>query len=201
MPTDLRCVLECDPTDPVIRLVGVLDRHAVHDVRAALLDCLADRAAPVAVDISRVRAAAPGALLRFGEVARTVADWPAGGFVCCAAPPGTGRAWSAAGLTVLPDACRRWGLPRLVDPAAVALTELVNNVVVHSVRRCRCGSVCPPRPDRSRWRRPHCAAGACCWSTRLRGGGAALRCGAANSSGRPSIRRTIHRTETDSGTA
>ncbi|MFV2085229.1 ATP-binding protein [Micromonospora sp. LOL_021] len=169
MPTDLRCVLECDPTEPVIRLAGVLDRHAVDDVRAALLDCLADRAAPVAVDVSAVRDVAPGALLRLGEVARTVADWPAGGFVCCAAPPGTDRTWSAAGLTVLPDAtlaaalvtgappaaplsaeldpvvgaartarallaegCRRWGLPQLVDPAAVALTELVNNVVVHA---------------------------------------------------------------------
>lgn len=30
------------------------------------------------------------------------------------------------------DACSRWGLPELTGPAQTAVTELVNNVVVHA---------------------------------------------------------------------
>ncbi|WP_326555360.1 ATP-binding protein [Micromonospora sp. NBC_01813] len=165
----LRCVLECDPTDPVIRLLGVLDRRNVAEVRDALLRCLADRAAPVAVDVSALRDVEPTALLRLAEAAAEVADWPAGGFVCCAPAPGTERRWAATGVTVLPDrrlatallagapsatalgldlepvagaaraarellaqASLRWNIPQLIEPAALALTEMVNNVVLHA---------------------------------------------------------------------
>lgn len=165
----VRCVLECHPTDPVIRLVGLVDRRNVGEVRDALLRCLADRAAPVALDIAGLRHVEPTALLRFAQVNTEVTDWPAGGFICCCPVPGTESSWSAAGITVLPDrqlaaslvagapaaaplgvdldpvpgaartarllltqGCQRWRVPQLIEPAAVALTEMVNNVVVHA---------------------------------------------------------------------
>jgi hypothetical protein len=197
----LRCVLECHPTDPVIRLVGLLDGRNVGEVRDALLRCLADRAAPVVLDVAGLHDVEPTALLRFAQVNAEVADWPAGGFVCCCPVPGTESSWSAAGVTVLPErqlaasllagapsaaplgldldpvpgaaraarllltqGCLRWDVPQLIEPASVALTELVNNVVVHagttmSVRvglrdgclrlSVRDGSTTRPSPGRS----------------------------------------------------
>ncbi|MFY1695628.1 MULTISPECIES: ATP-binding protein [unclassified Solwaraspora] len=156
-------------SQPIVRLVGELTTDTVGQLRDALLDCLADRAAPLGVDVSGLHVAEPTALLRLADVPQTVADWPAGGLVCTAPPPGAGSLWAAAGFSVLPDrqlacallagapaaralgvelepvagaarsaralltrACRQWDVPQLIDPAALALTELVNNVVVHA---------------------------------------------------------------------
>ncbi|MDG4767646.1 hypothetical protein O7632_26655 [Solwaraspora sp. WMMD406] len=169
-----------DRTGPVVRLVGTLDRQTAGAVREDLLTCLADRAEPVAVDVSAVRIADIVAVRVASDVAATVEHWPAGGFVITAPPAGTGRLWSATGVTVvagqrvagyelvpaspsggtLPDGeatsaplgldllpvagaarrarelvtdgCARWDVPHLTGPACVAITEMVNNVVVHA---------------------------------------------------------------------
>ncbi|MFC0005878.1 ATP-binding protein [Micromonospora siamensis] len=45
-------------------------------------------------------------------------------------PPVAGSARLARELVT--DGCRRWGLPELAEPACIAVTEMVNNVVAHA---------------------------------------------------------------------
>lgn len=161
MPTDLRCQVETDATSALVRLTGVLDSAGVPNVRDALLAHLADHPGPVVVDVSGLRVTEPTARAVFAEVRRAVADWPAADLLVCDPAGGResdgAAVWpsvdsalaaiTAAALTVdltpavgaarqarelVALACVRWGLPELVEPGAIAVTEMVNNVVAHA---------------------------------------------------------------------
>ncbi|GAA4575169.1 ATP-binding protein [Micromonospora coerulea] len=45
-------------------------------------------------------------------------------------PPAAGSAREARALVT--DGCDRWGVPELAEPASIAVTEMVNNVVAHA---------------------------------------------------------------------
>ncbi|WP_406041186.1 ATP-binding protein [Micromonospora sp. NBC_00898] len=45
-------------------------------------------------------------------------------------PPAVGAAREARALVT--DGCGRWGVPELAEPACIAVTEMVNNVVAHA---------------------------------------------------------------------
>lgn len=105
----------------VVRLVGVLDPPAVETVRRALLTCLADRPAPVAVDVSRLRITVPGVRSVFDAVHREAAEWLAGPFVLCTSPVDPPETWADAELTI---SVGRPGTTQLtaVTPTAPQLT-------------------------------------------------------------------------------
>ncbi|MEU4568051.1 ATP-binding protein [Micromonospora sp. NPDC023956] len=161
MPTDVRCEGETDGP-ALVRLTGRLDGTGVVEVRDALLARLGDHPGPVVVDVSGLRITDPAARTVFAEVRRTVADWPAadllvcdpaGGWTVDGAPvwssPDTALAGLPSGdaltLDLLPAvgaarqarelvaaSCARWGLPDLIEPGMIAVTEMVNNVVAHA---------------------------------------------------------------------
>ncbi|MFE0591777.1 ATP-binding protein [Micromonospora echinospora] len=162
MPTDVRCQVETDGS-ALVRLTGVLDRAGTAHVRDALLAWLGDHAGPVVVDLSGLRVTDPAARTVFTEVRREVADWPAadllvcdpaggwtvdgapvwssldvalaglpsGGVLTLDLPPAVGSARQARELVAA--GCARWGLPDLIEPGAIAVTEMVNNVVAHAL--------------------------------------------------------------------
>ncbi|MEU9506897.1 ATP-binding protein [Micromonospora sp. NPDC048170] len=162
MPTDVRCRVETDEASGVVRLTGVLDRSGVDVVRDGLLARLCGRPGPVVADLTGLRVTDPVAGGVFAEVRREVRDWPAADLLLCdpsGAVDGV-PAWptldgARAGLAAAPtaavhadlppvveaarqarqlvaEACDRWGLPELVEPACIAVTEMVNNVVAHA---------------------------------------------------------------------
>jgi hypothetical protein len=146
----------------LVRLTGVLDRTGVRTVRDALLVRLGDHAGPVVVDLSRLRITDPAVRAVFTEVRRAVADWPgadllvcdpAGGWTVDGAPVWSSPALALAGLAsggalavdlaptvgaarqareLVTAGCARWDLADLVEPGALAVTEMVNNVVAHA---------------------------------------------------------------------
>ncbi|WP_255609655.1 ATP-binding protein [Micromonospora sp. PLK6-60] len=162
MPTDVPCLVETDGSSPVLHLTGALGPAGVPAVRDALLARLSERPGPVVVDLSRLPPGGPATRRVLAEVLAAVADWPAAGLVVCdpsgatagvgalvcptldaalaAAPrpefaqvdlpPVVGSARLARELVT--EGCRRWGLPELAEPACIAVTELVNNVVAHA---------------------------------------------------------------------
>lgn len=83
MPTDVRCLVETDESSGVVRLSGLLDPPATVAVRAALLGRLVDRPGPLVVDLTGMRATDPALWDVFGEVRRTVLDWPAADLLLC----------------------------------------------------------------------------------------------------------------------
>ncbi|BCL13781.1 ATP-binding protein [Micromonospora sagamiensis] len=161
MPTDVQCQVETDGS-ALVRLTGSLDHTGANTVRDALLTRLGDHAGPVVVDLSELRITDPTARAVFTEVRRAVADWPAadllvcdpaggwtvdgapvwsspevalaglpsGGAVTADLPPSVGAARQARELVAA--GCARWGLPDLIEPGAIAVTEMVNNVVAHA---------------------------------------------------------------------
>ncbi|MFG1676499.1 ATP-binding protein [Micromonospora sp. NPDC049282] len=149
MPTDARCLVETDESSATVRLTGVLNRAGAESVRDALLARIWQRPGPVLVDLSGVRIQEPGVRDVLDEVRREVADWPATELLFDPAgspaprpaaapelieaelPPVAEAAREARSLIV--DGCARWGLPELVEPACIAVTEMVNNVVAHAL--------------------------------------------------------------------
>ncbi|MFJ8581704.1 ATP-binding protein [Micromonospora sp. NPDC093277] len=86
--------------------------------------------APVYPSLDRARAA--------------LAEVPPAAVLAADLPPAVGAAQKARALVT--DGCARWGVPELVDPACIAVTEMVNNVVAHAgtpmtVRLARHGSI------------------------------------------------------------
>ncbi|GAB3078037.1 ATP-binding protein [Micromonospora schwarzwaldensis] len=145
MPTDARCLVEPDESSATVRLTGVLDRAGAGAVRDALLARCWQRPGPVRVDLSRVRMPDPGVRDMLDEVRAEVADWPAAELLLDpAGPPSPGPpelleadlppvAESARrARSLVTDGCLGWGLPELVEPACIAVTEMVNNVVAHA---------------------------------------------------------------------
>lgn len=146
MPTDARCLVEADDFSPTVRLTGVLDRSEVEAVRDALLARLWQRPGLLLVDLSGVRIPDPLARDALDEVCRAVADWPATELLLDPGgpPPAAPPEPIDAELTPVVEAarearvlvtgvCVRWGLPELIEPACIAVTEMVNNVVAHAV--------------------------------------------------------------------
>ncbi|MCZ7435586.1 ATP-binding protein [Micromonospora sp. WMMC241] len=148
MPTDARCLVETDESSTV-RLTGVLDRAGAETVRGALLARIWERPGPVVVDLSGLRIDEPGVRDVLDEVRREVADWPATDLLLAPAGPPAPRPAAAPELieaelppvaeaarearSLIADGCARWGLPELAEPACIAVTEMVNNVVAHAV--------------------------------------------------------------------
>ena len=145
MPTDARCLVESDESSATVRLTGVLDRAGVEAVRGALLARCWQRPGPVRVDLSGVRIPDPGVRDVLDGVRAEVAGWPAAELLLDpTGPPGPGPpelldadlppvAESARQARALvTDGCVRWGLPELAEPACIAVTEMVNNVVAHA---------------------------------------------------------------------
>ncbi|MGC4894156.1 ATP-binding protein [Micromonospora sp. DT31] len=146
MPRDVRCLVELDERSPTVRLTGVLDRAGVRDVTAALLTRLWQRPGTACVDLSGVRMPDPLARDALDELCRAVADWPATelrldptdaptagpppDLLDAELPPVAEAARQARALVT--GGCVRWGLPELVEPACIAVTEMVNNVVAHA---------------------------------------------------------------------
>ena len=146
MPTDARCLVETDDSSPTVRLTGVLDRSEVEAVRDALLARLWRHPGVLLVDLSGVRIPDPVARDALDEVCRAVDDWPAARLLLdpdgpppdaspepldAELPPVVEAAREARVLVT--GGCARWGLPELTDPACIAVTEMVNNVVAHAV--------------------------------------------------------------------
>ncbi|WP_089155379.1 ATP-binding protein [Micromonospora sp. NBS 11-29] len=149
MPTDESCLVDTDGSATTVRLTGVLDRAGLGAVRDALLARLWQRPGPLRVDLSGVRFADPEARNGLDEVRRAVADWPAGELLLdrpdapAAHPPTTPPEVLDADLppvseaarrarALVADGCVRWGRPELAEPACIAITEMVTNVVVHA---------------------------------------------------------------------
>ncbi len=146
MPTDARCLVETDESSPTVRLTGVLDRAGVEAVRDALLARLWQRPGLLLVDLSGVRITDPLARDALDEVGRAVADWPAAELLLDPdePPPDTPPQSLDAELSPVVEAAREarvlvaggcvtWSLPELTEPACIAVTEMVNNVVAHAV--------------------------------------------------------------------
>ncbi|MDO3684274.1 ATP-binding protein [Micromonospora sp. C28ISP2-4] len=146
MPTDARCLVVADDSSPTVRLTGVLDRSEVQAVRDALLVRLWQHPGLLLVDLSGVRISDPLARDALDEVCRAVADWPAAEllFDPDGPPPDAPPEPLDAELSPVVEAarearvlvaggCARWGLPELIEPACIAVTEMVNNVVAHAV--------------------------------------------------------------------
>ncbi|MEV0000752.1 ATP-binding protein [Micromonospora sp. NPDC050980] len=150
MPTYARCLVETDESSATVRLTGVLDRAGSGAVRGALLAHLWQRPGPVLVDLSGVRIHEPAARDALDDIRREVADWPAAELrfdpagtpaprpaeappelIEAELPPVVEAAREARSL--IAEGCARWGLPELVEPARIAVTEMVNNVVAHAV--------------------------------------------------------------------
>ncbi|ADL48771.1 ATP-binding region ATPase domain protein [Micromonospora aurantiaca ATCC 27029] len=146
MPTDARCLVETDESSPTVRLTGVLDRSEVEAVRDALLARLWRHPGVLLVDLSGVRIPDPVARDALDEVCRAVDDWPAARLLLdphgpppdappepldAELPPVAEAAREARVLVA--GGCARWGLPELTEPACIAVTEMVNNVVAHAV--------------------------------------------------------------------
>lgn len=150
MPTDARCLVETDESSATVRLTGVLDRAGAETVRGALLARIWRRPGRVLVDLSGVRIDDPAVRDVLDEVRREVADWPAAELLLDPAGPPAPRPAQAPPELVeaelppvaeaarearllITDGCARWGLPELAEPACIAVTEMVNNVVAHAV--------------------------------------------------------------------
>ncbi|QLQ37661.2 ATP-binding protein [Micromonospora robiginosa] len=150
MPTDARCLVETDESSATVRLTGVLDRAGAETVRGALLARLWQRPGPTRVDLSGVLIHDPAVHDVLDGVRREVADWPAAEVLLdpagspaprpAAAPPDLVEVElspvaeaAREARSLIADGCARWGLPELVEPACIAVTEMVNNVVAHAV--------------------------------------------------------------------
>ncbi|WFE42195.1 ATP-binding protein [Micromonospora sp. WMMD998] len=149
MPTDARCLVETDES-ATVRLTGVLDRAGAEAARGALLARLWERPGPVRVDLSGLRIPDPSVRDDvLDEVRRAVADWPAAELLLDPAEPADPTDQPApadlgdADLSPVAESarearslvtagCLRWGLPELAEPACIAVTEMVNNVVAHA---------------------------------------------------------------------
>ncbi|MFC0031327.1 ATP-binding protein [Micromonospora chaiyaphumensis] len=57
-------------------------------------------------------------------------DAPLAAVLTADLPPVVAAAREARALVI--DGCARWGVPELAEPASIALTEMVNNVVAHA---------------------------------------------------------------------
>src|SRR5262249_50252351 len=65
----------------VVRPHGVLDAYTSPDLRAVLVDCLAEQPTGVAIDTSRLTIADDLGLTVIGAVARESAHWPGSRFI------------------------------------------------------------------------------------------------------------------------
>ncbi|MFI7213864.1 ATP-binding protein [Micromonospora maritima] len=149
MPTDARCLVETDDSSATVRLTGVLDRAGVEAVEGTLLGRCWARPGPVLVDLSGLRIPDPRAREALDEIRRAVADWPAADLLFVSGdrpvprpadappelldvelPPVVEAAREARALVT--ERCIRWGLPELAEPACIAVTEMVGNVVAHA---------------------------------------------------------------------
>ncbi|MFI5832537.1 ATP-binding protein [Micromonospora sp. NPDC051300] len=150
MPTDARCLVETDESSGTVRVTGVLDRVGVETVRGTLLARLWQRPGPTRLDLSGARLPDPAVRDALDALRREVAEWPAAELLLDPAgspaprpaapapelieaelPPVAESAREARSL--IAAGCARWGLPELVEPACIAVTEMVNNVVAHAV--------------------------------------------------------------------
>ncbi|SCG73264.1 ATP-binding protein [Micromonospora humi] len=146
MRTDARCLVETDESSTV-RLTGVLDRSEAEAVRGTLLARLWQRPGPVRVDLSGVRIPDPAVRDALHEVRREVADWPAAELLLDSGAPPEPRPAppdllevelppvveaARVARSLIAEGCARWGLPELAEPACIAVTEMVNNVVSHA---------------------------------------------------------------------
>ncbi|MGW0218169.1 ATP-binding protein [Micromonospora chokoriensis] len=86
-------------------------------------------AAPTPVAGSATVAGVPAWPTVDGALA-AVAATPLAAVLTADLPPAVGAARQARELVTA--ACRRWGVPMLIDPACIAITEIVNNVVAHA---------------------------------------------------------------------
>ncbi|WFF06939.1 ATP-binding protein [Micromonospora sp. WMMD1076] len=145
MPPDARCLVEGDESSPTVRLTGVLDRSGVEAVRDALLARLWQRPGLLLVDLSGVRIPDPLARDALEDACRAVADWPAAELLLDPDGPPPDAPPEPLDVELSPVAeaarearvlvaggCAGWGLPELVEPACIAVTEMVNNVVAHA---------------------------------------------------------------------
>lgn len=107
MPSEVRHRVDADQAFPLVRLTGVLDRGTAPQVRAALLDVLADQPAAIVVDVADLRPAQPEAVAVLREVRRETADWPAARLALCD-PHDTGR-WQDTGWPVWSDSADAFG--------------------------------------------------------------------------------------------
>ena len=162
MPTDVRCLVEADEASAVVRLTGVLDLAGVSAVRGALLARVWSRPGPVIADLSRLRvepaaravfddvrrevADWPASALlvldpvgagngdpvcaTLDEAQAALTDAPMAAVLSVDLAPSVGAAREARVLVT--DGCARWGMPDLAEPACIAVTEMVNNVVAHA---------------------------------------------------------------------
>lgn len=156
MPAELRWLVASAEPFAVVRLVGVLDAAAAELVRTALLTFLADQPTAVVVDVGRLAVPDPAALAVFPTAARESSRWPAGRLMLGdppKAPPGQLGDGLATAPAPYPDSrldldpvvgaarlarqftterCARWNVAELAEPACIAVTEMVNNVVAHA---------------------------------------------------------------------
>jgi STAS domain/Histidine kinase-like ATPase domain len=107
MPSEVRHRVDAGQAFPLVRLTGVLDHDTAPEVRAALLDVLADQPAALVVDVAELRPAQPGAVAVLRDVRRETADWPAAGLALCD-PNDSGR-WRDTGWPVWSDSTDAFG--------------------------------------------------------------------------------------------
>ncbi len=107
MPTDVHFLVAADDPYAVVQLQGVLDRRSAEALRGALLSVVADRT-PAVIEVTGLRIDDPTVLSTFGEVAREMADWPAGQPVI-SVPPAVADPWRSVGFRLADDDQRATG--------------------------------------------------------------------------------------------
>ena len=133
MPTDLQCHVVTDEPYALVRFVGVLTPPAAEAARTVLLNCLADRTEPVAVDVARLRFTEPTGLSVFADVLRQTADWPVEPPVFLGDQTDS-AAWARAGIVVAESRQALSG--RTADPATRQI-HVALEPVVGAARRAR----------------------------------------------------------------
>ncbi|MEU8208318.1 ATP-binding protein [Micromonospora sp. NPDC049044] len=121
--------------DPAGRAVFAEVRREVADWPAVdLLLCDPTVGRPEQVDVGAptrpVLVAGVPAWPAVDDALASVAVTPPGAVLSAELAPAVGAARQARELVTI--GCRRWGMPMLVDPATIAITEMVNNVVAHA---------------------------------------------------------------------
>ncbi|MGW0431323.1 ATP-binding protein [Micromonospora sp. NPDC003197] len=78
MSIEMRWLVETNEAYSLVRFFGALDLPLAHEVRGALLTCIADRPTTVLVDLAQLRADDPEAMAVLLSTGCEVAEWPTG---------------------------------------------------------------------------------------------------------------------------
>ena len=111
-----------------LRVVEPAARAVFDDVRREVADWPAS--ALLLLDPVGAGKGVPPVCTTLDEAQAALADAPMAAVLSVDLAPSVGAARVARALVT--DGCARWGVPDLAEPACIAVTEMVNNVVAHA---------------------------------------------------------------------